>query len=116
MKSILIVDDEEIILDLLESLFGGQYTIFRAVDGQEALKIFNLESPNLVISDLSMPKLGGIELIKTLKSEGACKIIALSGQKESVLEEARKGGADEVLKKPIDMKQLIDLTGKYLVR
>jgi len=114
-KSILIVDDEELILDLLERVFGSQHTIYRAEDGEEALRIFQAESPNLVISDLCMPKMGGLEFIRKVKSEGACHVVALTGQKGSLLDEARALGADEVLEKPVDIRSLLDIARKYLV-
>lgn len=114
-KSILIVDDEEMILDLLERVFGSEYNIFRAEDGEEALRIYRAESPNLVISDLCMPKMDGLELLKELKAEGACRVIALTGQKGSMVEKARDLGADEILEKPLQLKSLLDITRKYLV-
>jgi CheY-like chemotaxis protein len=66
-KSVLIVDDEPAIVDMLAFLFEDEgYRVFRAYDGEEALRIAELERPALVISDISLPKLNGIELVRRL--------------------------------------------------
>ncbi|MCB9229106.1 MAG: response regulator [Deltaproteobacteria bacterium] len=113
-KSILIVDDEEVILELLQAIFGNQYQVYQATNGDDALRIYKLQSPNLLISDLCMPGLNGLELIRTVKNDGACKVFAVSGQEDAFLEQARLAGADEVLPKPLDIRRLLKLAGKYL--
>lgn len=80
---ILLVEDDVIISDLLEVILNGfGYNIVMAVDGEQALKIYQTHQPkfDLVISDLGLPKLGGVELFTKLLSENPkLKFIAISG-------------------------------------
>ena len=65
---ILIVDDNEEILEFLERILNNKYTILKAEDGKQALKILETEAVQLVISDVMMPQMDGFELCKTIKS------------------------------------------------
>lgn len=66
--NILIVEDDKNIRELLRDILGQQYCIFEAQDGEMALKSIENNLPDLIISDIVMPKLDGIELIKLLKA------------------------------------------------
>ncbi|WP_301921641.1 response regulator [Ferruginibacter sp.] len=65
---ILIVDDNEEILEFLERILNNKYTILKAEDGKQALKILETEAVQLVISDVMMPEMDGFELCKNIKS------------------------------------------------
>lgn len=67
---ILIADDEEFIVDLLATLLEDEgYAVLRAYDGEQALKTVQRERPELVISDIMMPKMSGIELATHLRAQ-----------------------------------------------
>src|SRR6187397_640000 len=65
---VLLVDDNEDILDFLERVLNSRYTILKAMDGAEALKILETEAVQLVVSDIMMPVMDGFELCKIIKS------------------------------------------------
>lgn len=120
MKKILIVDDEKELRELLKETFEYRgFKCLTAKDGKEALEIANREIPSLIILDLIMPKLDGIETHKSLKASEATKhipIIAYSAQPPEVV--AKKGieSADIVdfIIKPFDVKDLIDSVVKAI--
>ncbi|MCK5350367.1 MAG: response regulator, partial [Desulfobacula sp.] len=68
--SILIVDDEEDIRDVLEiALKDIGYTVFLAENGKKAFELFKLKRPDIVITDIKMPVMDGIELLRQIKRE-----------------------------------------------
>lgn len=69
-KKILIVDDEKFVTDALEGFFHSKgYTIFKAQDGQECLEIIKSEKLDLVLLDIKLPKVDGIEILSLLRRE-----------------------------------------------
>jgi len=67
-KTILIVDDEDGIRDLLVEYFAAKgYNILEATDGVEALNYFTLKQIDLIISDIRMPRMSGLQLLKAVK-------------------------------------------------
>ena len=111
-KKILIVDDEEsvrlIVKRFLEDL--DQYTLVTASDGAEALAIASREHPDLILLDIDMPKMNGLEALRKLKEETATlqiPIIMLTAlDDEEIMEEAISGYAEQYLTKPLDMDDL----------
>ena len=69
MKKILIVDDMIVTLMMTENMLCGHYITFCASSGQEAIEIYRRESPDMVLSDLRMPGMSGLELQQTLQKE-----------------------------------------------
>jgi DNA-binding NtrC family response regulator len=67
MMNILYVDDEENNLDLFEFMFSREFRIFRSLSADHGLKVLKDETINLVITDLRMPEMDGIEFIRTIK-------------------------------------------------
>jgi DNA-binding response OmpR family regulator len=69
-KTILIADDEEFIVDLLATLLEDEhYRVLRAYDGEQALQAARMERPELIITDIMMPKLSGTDLAARLRAE-----------------------------------------------
>lgn len=87
---VFIVDDEEDICDLLEDLLTDlKFKIFTYTDGRKALEEMNIHKPELILSDLNMPEISGLELIKEVKNrEIDIPVIFISGylSKEAVIE------------------------------
>ena len=70
MKKILIIDDDPVFLKTIShTLESAGYSVVHAVDGEEGLKAINKEKPNMIVLDIVMPKLGGIDFLKKLKEE-----------------------------------------------
>ena len=80
MAGILIVDDDDGVRYVLRRVLAAGHDVIEARDGEEALRIYHREKPDLVITDLSMPGMNGDELIRKLKScSPAPGIIAMTG-------------------------------------
>ena len=112
-KTILLVDDEgsgrEIIKMALEA-WG--YGVWIAEDGEEALSLIRIKGPNAVLSDVVMPRLDGLSLLRRLKKWNPQIAVILFTAHPIIADavSAMKNGASDVLTKPIDFKRLrIDL-------
>ncbi len=107
---ILIAEDEPMMLMAIEAkLKNDGYDVIATKDGNEALKVIEADSPDLIITDILMPYTSGLELIGIVKSTQSKNIpvIVLSGlgQEETVLE-AFQLGADDFLTKPFNPAEL----------
>src|SRR5215213_2370046 len=108
-QRILVVDDEQqITLVLRSGLTKHGYDVRVAAEGEAALELFQLWTPHLVITDLSMPNVGGIELCRRLRSISEVPIIVLSVKGEEAAKiEALDAGADDYVTKPFGMGELL---------
>ena len=108
MYNILIVDDSSTIRKIIIRCITHTQievgTLFEAADGEEALAILREQTIHLVLTDINMPKMNGLELLSKLKSEDQWKdvpvlLITTEGRVDTVLEAAHRGAAGYV-KKP----------------
>ena len=108
-QRILVVDDErQLTRVLLRSLTTKGYEVRIAGDGGFALQTFRDWPPSLVITDLAMPNMGGLELCRRLRSISAVPIIVLSVRgEEKTKVEALDAGADDYVTKPFGMDELL---------
>lgn len=101
---ILIVDDEELIVKLLSiSLRSDGYETFPAYSGQQGLEVFKSESPDIVITDIKMPGMNGLELLKKIKEidpEKEVIIVTGHGDIDSTIT-ALQNGASDFINKPV---------------
>lgn len=106
---ILVVDDEPQITRVLRrSLTTHRYDVRVAADGESALELFHDWHPDLVLTDLSMPNMGGLELCRRLRATSAVPIIVLSVKgDERAKVEALDAGADDFVTKPFGMDELL---------
>lgn len=114
---ILVVDDESVIIELLARLLSEKgYEVSAAVDGREALEFLRGHTCDLVISDVRMPRLDGLRLLKAVKDMNPrLPVIMISGYDEaSVVVEALKAGAENFLAKPLDLDILEQVISKTL--
>jgi two-component system, OmpR family, KDP operon response regulator KdpE len=108
-KRILVVDDEPQITRVLRrSLQTHGYEVRTAADGEAALDVINDWAPDLVVTDLSMPGLDGIELCRRVREQSALPIIVLSVKgEEQTKVQALDAGADDYVTKPFGMDELL---------
>ena len=108
-RNILVVDDEPQITRVLKTTLSSQgYGIRTADDGKQALQEMKGWSPDLVITDLRMPKMGGLELCRAIRSESSVPIIVLSVKGEETIKvEALDAGADDYITKPFNVNELL---------
>ncbi len=109
IKKILIVDDEYQITRVLKrSLQAHRYDVRAASDGESGLELFNDFHPDLVITDLQMPAMNGIELCREIRKISEVPIIVLSVKgEEKTKVEALDAGADDYITKPFGMDELL---------
>ena len=106
---VLVVDDEPAIRRFLcTSLTAHDYSVFEAVNGQEALAAVLAHRPDLVILDLGLPDLDGIEVTRLLREWSAVPIIILTVQEQEAAKiTALDAGADDYVTKPFGMGELL---------
>jgi two-component system KDP operon response regulator KdpE len=106
---ILVVDDEPQITRVLRTALTAQgYDIRVANDGEMALEIMKDWSPNLIITDLSMPHLDGVQLCRRVRAVSQVPILVLSVRdQERQKIEALDAGADDYVTKPFSMNELL---------
>ena len=118
-ERVLIVEDEPSTrLGLTELVSTWGFTTDSAADGQEALQRITTFRPSIVISDLVMPQMGGLELLRALKEEGTAittVILTAQGTVETAVE-AIKEGAYDYLTKPVEPQRLKILLDKIVER
>lgn len=110
-RKVLLVDDEIGFAELLRDLLVmDNYEVEVANDGQEGLEKIETFNPDVIISDIVMPRLSGFEMFKKIKAAPATAQIPflfITGfQDDRVLAEARKIGVFGILRKPVDIEQI----------
>lgn len=108
-KKILVVDDESQITRVLRrSLTAHRYSVRTAADGLSAIDTFHDWKPDLIVSDLQMPEMDGIELCKEIRKISSVPIIVLSvkGEERTKIE-ALDAGADDYVTKPFSIDELM---------
>ncbi len=107
---VLIADDDADLLDLLcYALRREGYTVVTAIDGKQALRRFETERPDIVLMDVSLPKLNGFEVCRRIRQDTETPLIMLTARKEE--EDVVRGlqlGADDYVTKPFSVKQLVN--------
>ncbi len=109
MANILVVDDERLLVKgLKRSLEQEGYAVFTAYDGPEALDVFHRESIDLVVLDVMLPGLGGLEVCSRIRRERETPIIMLTAKGEDVDRiVGLELGADDYVVKPFNTRELI---------
>jgi two-component system KDP operon response regulator KdpE len=117
-RHILVVDDEPQITRVLRTSLASQgYDIRVANDGETALEIVKDWTPELVITDLSMPNMDGLELCRRLRVKSQVPIIVLSVKgEERTKVQALDAGADDYVTKPFGMTELLARVRAHLRR
>jgi CheY-like chemotaxis protein len=111
---LLIVDDDDSIREIIKVMLKD-YEIVEASNGFEAVRIYDRMRPDMVLMDISMPQMDGVEATKEiLKIDPKAKIIGLTAFARSRGKEMLANGALEVVEKPFTRKKLKDLIEKYV--
>ncbi len=107
-RKILVVDDEPQITRVLKTALGSRgYEIRTACNGVEGLEVFQAWQPDLVITDLAMPEMTGVELCRAVRAIAETPILVLSVRnQEQTKIEALDAGADDYVTKPFSMQEL----------
>jgi CheY-like chemotaxis protein len=112
MPKILIIDDDLLFLEVIQDLltFHG-FQVIAAKNGRLGLQLAQDQTPDLIISDISMPEFNGYELLKALRKNSVTQnipVILITGDgTDSIYLAARELGANDCLTKPYSIEQLI---------
>lgn len=118
-KTVLIVEDNELNMKLFHDLLDAQgYRILQTKDGMEALDIAREHRPDLILMDIQLPEVSGLEVTKWLKEDPSLRSIpvvavtafAMKGDEEAI----RQGGCEAYLSKPISVAGFIETVRKFL--
>ena len=115
-KTILICEDDDNLRQLLRVVIGPGYHIVEAGDGDEALVLASEHRPDLIILDLMMPRMSGLDVLQQLRANAATDgmhILVMSAWPDAV-EAARAAGADAFLQKPFEPDALTALVEEAL--
>lgn len=114
--TVLIVDDEQCILELLEDILqDAGYTVLTAHDGRIALSLARQVRPDLVLTDMMMPHMGGVALCTQLRRDPAMSNIAILGM--SAVPQAAAGvGFTEFLTKPFEFEEVLRCVDQALAQ
>jgi len=113
-KKILLIEDEQIIVDLLQrKLTEEGYNIVLAKNGEEGIKVMKAEKPDLILLDIVMPKMGGLEVMEEMQKNPDLKkipviIVSNSGQPVELDRAKKLGAKDWLVKTEFDPQEVIE--------
>jgi len=113
MKKILLVDDDRVTLTMMQMILSkGGYEVLTAIDGEEGNEKAQDTNPDLIISDILIPKVDGLELCRRVKQDpplNHTKVILMSGVYKGATfkVEAKEAGADDFVEKPYGREDLL---------
>ena len=115
-KTILVAEDEDSNYELVKIVLHKRYRLIRAHNGIEAVTLNEEEHPDLILMDIRMPEMNGLDATRIIKEvDSGTPIIALSAYAfEENIRDAKSAGCDEFMAKPFKVENLIEMVGKYL--
>jgi DNA-binding response OmpR family regulator len=119
--TVLVVEDDPVILRLLEVNFELEgFTVYLAHDGAEGIEVAVASKPDVIVSDIMMPNVSGIELVQALKADestASIPIVLLSAKAQTGdLKAGMDAGADDYVTKPFEPLDLVDRVNALLSR
>lgn len=113
---ILIIDDEEMILSMMEKCLGEEFSVYTAENAKKALELLNV-IPDIILLDINMPEMDGLELCQLIRGHISCPIIFLTARvtERDVIRGLSVGG-DDYITKPFRMDELLARISAHLRR
>jgi len=115
-KTILICEDDDNLRQLIRVVIGSGYRIVEAGDGDEALALASEHRPDLIVLDLMMPRVSGIDVLRRLRSDvsvDGTHIVVMSAWPDAQ-EAALEAGADKYIQKPFELDELTEVVESLL--
>lgn len=121
MPTVLVVEDDPTIMRLLEVNFSMEgFEVLAAFDGPSALEMVQASMPDVIVSDVMMPEMSGVELVTALKSDAATAdipVLLLSARAQGTdIRAGLDAGADDYVTKPFEPLDLVDRVNVLLGR
>lgn len=117
MKTVLLTDDNEDIVELVQLVLkNAGYRLITATDGARAVETCLQQQPDLVLMDLNMPNMNGIDAARTLRERGFRNpiIVLTSSESEQDRARAREAGCDDYILKTLEMSDVRSVLNRYL--
>ena len=112
---VLIVEDDAAILETIQLMLSDKYTILPATNGEEAVRIYKMFKPDVVLMDIAMPVMDGVEATREIKKiDPNAKIVGLTAFARGRGQELLDAGALEIIEKPFTKKKLLEVIEKYM--
>ena len=118
-KTILIVEDNELNMKLFNDLLQAHgYNTVQTMDGRDAIKLAREHNPDLILMDIQLPEISGLEVTKMMKADDELKVIpviavtafAMKGDEEKI----REGGCEVYIAKPISVPTFLETVANFL--
>lgn len=117
-KILIVEDDPDIMRILMHTLSGAGYQVVPAYGGEDAIKKVKVQKPDLILTDLAMPKVSGVEVVETIKKDPDTQhipIVAVTAHVwDGIAQSAGQLGCDGFISKPFSPRQLLQEVQKYL--
>ncbi len=110
----MIVDDETAMREILKIMLRD-YKVLEASNGKEAVELYKKEKPDLVLMDIMMPVMSGIDAVKEIKKiDPNAKVIAITAYASTKGEKAIEAGVDKIVRKPFTRKEILKIIEDFL--
>ena len=112
----MVAEDEDSNFELVKIVLAKRYRLLRSVNGIEAVTLCEDEHPKLILMDIRMPDMGGLDATRIIKEVNhEVPIVALSAFAfDENIREAKEAGCDDFLAKPFRVEDLLDVVQKYI--
>lgn len=113
-KRVLVVEDDSAVLEAVRLMLKDEFEVIVATNGVEAVRIYEAYKPDLVLMDIMLPSMDGVEATKEImKRDRNAKIVAVTAYATKRGKEILDAGAKEVVEKPFTRKKLLETVRKY---
>lgn len=119
MSTVLVIDDIDFTRETITTILTRNgFEVFQAANGKDGIDEFNRNAPDLVLTDILMPEMEGLETIKTIKRlKPKTPIIAITGSTNSpFLQIALQFGASTGIFKPFKQEELLEIVNEYIIK
>jgi len=117
-KILVVEDDPDIMRILMHALTGAGFKVIPAYGGEDAIRKVKLQKPDLVLTDLAMPKISGVEVIDAIKGDPETQhipVVAVTAHVwDSIAQAAGQVGCDGYISKPFSTKQILQEVYRHL--
>lgn len=119
MTKVMIVDDAEGVRRMLIYALEDDYNVSQASNGLEAVELAKSEAPDVIVMDLDMPVMDGVEATRLIKANpllSHIKVLAVSGQNNSEKSRLIKDNCDAFIEKPFDVSDLVEAVRRLAIK
>jgi DNA-binding NtrC family response regulator len=117
MATLLLIDDDQAVRQMLDSLFSSIHECHTADRAEQALEFLEFQKYDVVITDVTMPGLGGVEILRHIKERhGATPVIVISGRPDQYRDIALEMGAFAFFPKPFSLAAIEDSVSKAVTQ